>query len=86
MIEAAIVLVIGFLGHYTKNPIERRFGNGWSDLAKHAFGVGLLYPAVWLIGRRIGMRRDELQMLTIAYWLGALGVGAGVGLGYTFER
>ena len=86
MIEAVLAIAIGFLGHQTKHPIERRFGHGWSDLAKHAFGVGILYPVVWMIGRRIGMSRDELQRMTIAYWLGALGVGVGVGVGYTFEK
>ena len=81
-----IGVVIGFLGHYTKRPIERRFGNGWSDLAKHALGIALVYPVFVLIALWLGMTKSEFKRLTSSYWLAALSVGAGVGLGYTFEE
>jgi len=86
VIGGVLGVVIGFLGHYTKAPIERRFGNGWADLCKHAFGVAMLYPVLVIVGAWVGMDKDEIKKLTLAYWLSALSVGMGVGLGYTFEK
>ena len=86
MIGGILGVIIGFLGHYTKAPIERRFGNGWSDLCREALGIGMMYPIVVIIGCWVGMSREDVKKLTLAYWLSALSVGMGVGLGYTFEH
>jgi hypothetical protein len=86
MIGGIIGVVIGFLGHYTKRPIERRFGNGWSSLCKYSVGVGLLYFPFVLFQLWLGMTKEEFKRSTVSFWLAALSVGAGVGLGYTFEK
>ena len=85
MIGAVVGVVIGYLGHYTKKPIEKRFGNGWADLCKHTLGIAMLYPVLVIIGAWVGMGKCQIKKMTVAYWLAALSVGAGVGLGYTFE-
>lgn len=86
MIGGLLGIVIGFLGHYTKVPIEKRFGNGWADLAKHSLGVGMLFVPLVIAARWVGMDKENIKKLTISYWLSALAVGCGVGLGYTFEK
>lgn len=86
MMGLVLGILLGFGGHYTKRPIERRFGSGWSDLAKYALGIVLVFPVIVVIGVWLGMTQQEFRRFVSSYWLGALSVGAGVGLGYTLDK
>jgi uncharacterized membrane protein AbrB (regulator of aidB expression) len=74
----------GLLLHQTAS-VTHKMPKGWQQLAGTAIGVEGTFPFFVLFLRRMGLHKDKIFMISLAYQAVFLAVGCGVALGWVLD-
>ncbi len=77
--------VLGYIGHQFRDWIDRRFGNGYSQLVCYGVGVLLAFPISLHLFKKLGKKEDS-DRFTSAFFGGFGPLGLGVLIGWIFDK
>ena len=75
----------GLGGHQTRPMLKRDFCGGWFPVSCYVIGAVILSPLVIALYLALGGKGSEAGRWVAAYYLGCLGVGAGVVAGHYLQ-
>lgn len=75
--------IAGFIGHFI--PFEKLLASGWNNMATHATGVLFALPFVVLICWVLGMDKENIEKVVIAYLVTYAVEGGGTFFGWFLE-
>lgn len=95
-----LATLTGTAGHFTHPFIEKKFGNGWRQMASHTLGVSITAPFFYWFCRVLGVGEfaenltplerikeegRQRQLVMLAFFAAFFCVGIGTLIGWTLE-